>query len=659
VPRILLVVGVAGIVVSTSVTLAVPVPAVAAQSPRTPGLASVAARSATVTNLRNSGAGSFRAAIKRANAAPPGTSTIVRFVVRGTITLTSNLPAISRRVVIDATSAPGYISGGPPLVEVNFNKRLGLRFTAGSARSRLFGLAVDNADGDGVTLGANAITLDDNYIGLNLTGLAFGNRGSGVYISPHSARNRIGLNESGASGVVANVISGNGGSGITLAGSDGNVVVANRIGTNATGTAAIPNRLNGITITRRSDRNRIGGTEFVDTGTGQVNNPTGDKGKVSPVFVVPPLGNLISGNGRNGVLVEARSRRNVMNGNFIGTAASGDSPIGNRRNGVWIAGADGNLLIGCKFVNNPFVYYNVLSGNGQDGLRVTNSDDTVVQGNFFGIGANNTSVVGNRLDGIRVDGSSADTKVGGVIPLGNVSAGNGLNGIAVAGTARNFTTFNTFGGLLAFKGAAPNGRDGLLITSTGGHNLARTNVFSGNARNGIELAGDASGVTIDPNIAGLATNGSAALPNGHDGVLIDGHAHDNVIGGSRRSVIPQNTFSGNLGYGLAIMGTAHDNRVFLTFVGTRIGGLRAAGNRKGGILIGGRACLNSVGDVRTRPSNLISGNTGNGVTLRTRTCRNQVVNNYIGLDRFGRRLPNTGRPIVNRGHRNVIFGNRT
>ena len=91
-----------------------------------------------------------------------------------------------------------------------------------------------------------------------------------------------------------------------------------------------------------------------------------------------------------------------------------------------------------------------------------------------------------------MDGSSRNTQVGGVIPLGNVSAGNGQNGIEVTGTVSGFTTFNTFGGLLAFKGAAPNGNDGLLITSTGGSNLARTNVFSGNRNNGIELAGNAS-----------------------------------------------------------------------------------------------------------------------------------------------------------------------
>ena len=73
--------------------------------------------------------------------------------------------------------------------------------------------------------------------------------------------------------------------------------------------------------------------------------------------------------------------------------------------------------------------------------------------------------VGNAGDGILVNGSSQNTTVGGVIPLGNVISGNTLNGIEVAGTASGFTTFNTFAGVAAFAGIAPNGNDGLLITT--------------------------------------------------------------------------------------------------------------------------------------------------------------------------------------------------
>ena len=558
---------------------------------------------------------------------------------------------------IDGTTAPGYTSGGPPVVEIQCGGSGGLDFRAGSADSQLLGLAVDDASGNGVTLHADSVTVNDDYIGLNIAGRPDGNRGDGVFVAADSSSDSIGLNSSGDSGTVANVISGNTENGLVLSGTSRDTVVANRIGTNASGTVADPNGGDGILLTQDARDNEIGGTEFTDAKTGQVNNPTGSKGTVTPVFVVPPLGNLVSGNDGDGVGIGDRSLHNTLNGNFIGTTADGDAALGNHGNGVLIDGADANVLAGCKFVNNPFVYYNVLSGNKRNGLLVTDADHTVVQGNFFGVGANNTAVVGNGLNGIEVTGSSKNTQVGGVIPLGNVSADNKLNGIDVAGTASYFTTFNTFGGLLAFKGAAPNGRDGLLVTSTGGHNLVRTNVFSGNAGNGIELAGNASGVTIDPNIVGLTTKGNAVLPNRGSGVLIDDSAHHNTVGGDTVSVIPQNTFSGNDGYGLLITGSAYGNCVFSTFIGTNVLGTQALGNHRGGVLIGGRAHGNSIGDTGQPPVNLISGNTGAGVWLSSGARYNRVIDNYIGLSRSRKPLRNGGAPIVNHGHHNVVKGN--
>jgi hypothetical protein len=274
-----------------------------------------------------------------------------------------------------------------------------------------------------------------------------------------------------------------------------------------------------------------------------------------------------------------------------------------------------------------------------------------VQGNFFGIGANNTAVVANGRDGILIDGSSRNTQVGGVIPLGNVSAGNVRNGIEVAGTAAGFITFNTFGGILAFKGAAPNGNDGVLITATGGNQTVRTNVLSGNMNNGLEIGGDASGVTIGPDIIGLSTKGNSLLPNGGNGVLIDGNAHDNVVGDYYHSVIPQNTFSGNLGYGLALIEGAHDNRIFDNFIGTDVLGRIALANRQGGLYVGAYAARNAIGGSSSDPKkpkkNLISGNAHNGVTLGSGSSYSAVIDNWIGLNRAGEKvLPNSGRPIV-------------
>ena len=241
-----------------------------------------------------------------------------------------------------------------------------------------------------------------------------------------------------------------------------------------------------------------------------------------------------------------------------------------------------------------------------------------------------------------------------------MSAGNGRNGIEVAGRARNFTTFNTFGGLHAFGGAAPNGRDGVLITSSGRGNLVRTNVMSGNRGNGIELGGNATGVTVDPDIAGLNTKGNAVLPNGGDGLRIDGNAHGNVIGGSLRSVIPQNTFSGNSGYGIEITGRARGNRVTTSFVGTAILGVNALGNQRGGILVAGSAAGNFIGLASSPlPANLISGNHGIGVTLARGTRGNAVLRNFIGLNRFGRPLRNAGGAVSDAGRGNLVRGNRT
>ncbi|HTA39703.1 MAG TPA: right-handed parallel beta-helix repeat-containing protein [Candidatus Acidoferrales bacterium] len=615
------------------------------------------AASTVVSNLHDSGAGSLRSAIKAVNAKPAGESYVITFKVGGDIALASNLPPIRRKVKIDGTSAPKY-AGAAPTIGIDAANHGALVFASGSDGSQLLAVAVVGAKGNGVTLAASQITLNQNYIGIDVDGVKLGNSGDGVFVAKTSTNNEIGLNASGAVGVVANVISGNGGNGISLHGSSGNTVAANRIGTDPTGKTAVPNAGNGIWITGGSHDNEIGGTDYTDPATGAINDPTGDKGTVTPVFVVPPLGNLLSGNGIDGILVDNGSIDNMFNGNFIGTTADGDSPLGNVADGVHFIASNSNTMAGCKFVNNPFVYYNVSSGNGLNGVHITNSNDVVIQGNFFGIGANNTTPIPNKRDGILVDGSSQNTQVGGVIPLGNVSAGNGRNGIEVIDTASGFITFNTFGGLLAFKGAAPNGNDGILLTATGGNQTIRTNVFSGNANHGIEIGGDASGVTIDPNIVGLTTKGDAILSNGGDGLRLSGTAHDNVIGGNTKSVIPQNTFSGNGGYGVAIVGQAHDNTIFSSFVGTNVAGLAAIGNGKGGIFVGGSATKILIGgpsssssavpsDRGDEPRNLISGNSGDGVRLAAGTSFIAVVNNWIGLDRQKRKLlPNKGRPIV-------------
>ena len=627
----------------------------------------------TVTNFNDSGAGSLRAAIDAANAETPGSSNTIQFSVSGgTITLASDLAAITNQTAIVAGSTT---VGNAPTVGIDFNGHAGLVFAAGSDDSQLIGLSLGGANGNGVTLNASNITLNNNYIGLALDGtatVATGNSGDGVYVSATSTGNNIGYNPDALSDVVANVISNNGGNGISFHGSADNVVVSNRIGTSIDGTTAIANGGNGILVTDASNGNTIGGTAFTDSNTNQQNDPTGDKGTTTAVFVTPPLGNLISGNGGDGVLINANSQNNVLNGNFIGTDVSGNLALGNGGDGVAIVGADNNSLIGCDASQNPFVYYNVIGGNGGNGITVDDSDDVTVHANFIGVGANNAVMVPNANDGILVEGSSQKTTVGGVIPLGNVIAGNTNNGIEVTDTASGFITFNTFAGTYAFGPAAPNGNDGVLITSTGGNNTVRTNVISGNGNNGLEIGGDASGVTVVPNIIGLDTRGTTGgtFGNFNDGILITGTAHDNTIGGAggeQASVIRQNTISNNGSYGIEINDQAYNNVVIDTAIGTDIQEATALPNGDGGVLLGGTGTGNVIGTpvVGTSPVpspsallNIISGNDGPGVTIAAGTSGDAVINNWIGLNIAGQpTLPNEGAPILNQGGYNVIYGN--
>jgi len=362
---------------------------------------------------------------------------------------------------------------------------------------------------------------------------------------------------------LSNVISGNMGNGISLTNAKTNVISMNYIGTDPTGTmTGFGNGLNGILITNGAQDNLIGGQA-----TG-INDPTGNKVPANAVFQRPPLGNLISGNASNGVLINGSSQKNTLSGNYIGTTTSGTSALANGANGVVIDSANENSLIGCTLNELPFVFYNVISGNVGNGLIVNNSNNVTVQANFLGMGADNATSVANGLDGLLVMGTSQNTQVGGVIPLGNVISGNTGNGIQVKDKVKGFISFNTFGGIAAFQlFASPNGGDGILITSTGGNNTIRTCIISGNIGNGIELGGSATGVQITETSVGTDTNINSAIANGGDGIVIGGKASKNAIGGFQPSVEPHVYVAGNTGNGIVIKDQASDNTIYHTTVG--------------------------------------------------------------------------------------------
>lgn len=421
---------------------------------------------------------------------------------------------------------------------------------------------------------------------------------------------------------LSNVISGNGLDGISLHNSNDNRIEMNYVGTDVTGAVDLGNGANGILLTQSSTQNLIGGEA-----TGG-NDPTND------VFVRPPQGNLISGNDGHGVYIKSKSSDNQLSGNFIGTTASGNAALGNSLDGVFIDKSDGNTLLGCTFQEDPFVFYNVISGNGGNGLRVKNSDDTTIQANFFGMGANNNTAVGNLQNGVVIEGNSTRTTMGGPIPLGNVVAANALNGVVVQDKASEFVTYNTFTGLAAFSDslAFGNGQDGMLITSTGSNILIRTCVITCNGDDGIEVSGKAKGVRIAGNIIGLNTNGSLAMGNIDNGIEIGGKANNILVGGPQPTfnIIPRNIISANGNNGVAIIDKARDNEVSHGYIGLDFTGAQALGNTNAGVLIDSGTRGNQVGSPDVTLATVISGNLGDGIKL-SGTKDNRVIATNIGV----------------------------
>ncbi len=328
-----------------------------------------------------------------------------------------------------------------------------------------------------------------------------------------------------------------------------------------------------------------------------------------------------------------------------------------------IENADNNSLIGCNFDQNPFVFYNVISGNGGNGLRVTSADDTTIQANFFGMAANNSTALGNALNGVLVEGDSTRTTMGGPIPLGNVDSANGANGIVVQDTASYFTSYNTFCGIAAFSDDTTfgNALDGMLITSSGGNILIRTNVVAENGDDGIDISGSARDVRVAGNIVGLNTDADLAMGNADNGIEISGSAQDIEIGGRQPTfnVIPHNTISANGGNGVAILGSAHNIQVSFSFIGTNIDATTAFGNGGNGVLVASGAYSNTIGSEDPDLLNVISANGGNGVELQG-TQDNHVMHSYIGTDITGD-LPmaNAGSGILISNSSDNLVGVRT
>jgi hypothetical protein len=217
------------------------------------GIASTAgAATITVTSTADSGPGTLHQALLDSNASV-GVLDTIAFDIPGagvhTITVSTDLPQATDPLIIDGTTQPGY--AGTPLIELTESTPTqGLRISAGGSTVR--GLAIFEF-GVQLTLisnGGNAV--EACYIGINATATVTSS-GQGLQIQ-NSPNTTIG----GAASGTGNVISGNSANGIQVVTSDGIIIRGNLIGSDPTGTVEMANG-GGISIVN-SDDAVIGGT---------------------------------------------------------------------------------------------------------------------------------------------------------------------------------------------------------------------------------------------------------------------------------------------------------------------------------------------------------------------------------------------------------------
>lgn len=562
-----------------------------------------------------------------------------------------------------------------------------------------------------------------NVISGNRTGVqiigdkAIGNAVIGNYIGPSfkgesliaDADQTVGLRlsvEAAENLVRGNVISGNGEAGLELQiDATRNQIVANRIGTNPDGTAALA----GVVVAQR-----IG----ILIASGAANNLIGP-GDQDPA----ESRNLISGNRENGIeLRDAGTSNNRINGNYIGTRADGATPLQNKKYGIYIHNsADNNSVNG-----------NVISGNGQSGVAITKSQATLLQANWIGldqsgavaaangqqgladghgvlldnaskitavgnfisgnkqagvyvtgtdatrnniagnvIGANQdgTAAVGNRYGVVITDGAS-DNTVGGNTPFdqfrsdaGNLISGNRLSGVFIQGANTNFLYGNFIGvdkdAIHKLGNGADNAADshGVYLLNAFANRIggaeSRGNIIAGNAGDGLRMEDDDSTVNqVVNNVIGLGRANflgeRPTLANGGNGITIRGAAA-NTIGAPGLG----NLISANTGDGIAIQGfngfPGSDNTVQYNKIGTNSSGANDPAQRapnRNGVFIDEGATGNTV------YRNTIAFNTQAGVRDKNAPDSNTFSENMIfengklGIDVSAEGVTNVNVPVV-------------
>lgn len=575
-------------------------------------------------------------------------------------------------------------------------------------------------------------TIQGNLIGTDLNGedALMGNGaqdadpplGHGIFVE-EAENNLIG----GGSAQVGNVVSGNYGDGIRVQGRQ-NQIYSNLVGTNVSGMSAVANYVNGVSLL--GDENMVGAPGLGNVMSGNLGdglfvghltdplegdppltpvannliqdnsigtdlsgqNPIGNTGsgvriRQARETIVGGLvgeGNLISANQRHGIqLAGSQTQDNQILGNVIGLNSSGDQPLGNALNGIYLRPDDLINTTANAPKDNVIASANVISANGLDGIRLEGLEvrQNKILGNLIGtdpsgnLSSNGMDSLGNEGNGISLlsyveevtNGSGqviANNLIGGpvlnqiggregVTLMGpctgdcNVISGNQGHGVFMLGFG---TSLNQVGG--NFIGINKNGDqvlsnlgDGIWINNApnnrvGGYSLdgvsttAHRNVIGGN-RYGIHISGFLSFANdIWGNLLGLSADGSQSMPNNLAGIFLD-KSNQNSVGALTGGM--ENYIGGNQGPGILLQ-EAQGNFIYGNGIGINPQG-EAFGNQGPGIYLGPKTSSTQIGGLEKGLANVIAHNQGPGVLISEEALSNNAMvsnsiynNGGLGID---------------------------
>ncbi|NNF03172.1 MAG: hypothetical protein HKN17_01795, partial [Rhodothermales bacterium] len=318
-----------------------------------------------VTNTNNTGAGSLRQAILDANANPneQGFLDEITFNIPGAgphvISPTSALPAITESVTIDGTTQPGATCG-QSIADRDLRIIIdgtqaggvlgGLVFSSIQNSGLVTGLNIANFSGPGILVHTSPfVSIQCSFIGVDVAGLAARPNNDGILVI-NSNNVLIGA----GTGETGNLIAGNSGYGVRFDGqgqTGGLVIYGNLIGTDRSGSAAVPNAV-GVRI---------------ENGTALIGAPDEFQS------------NVISGNSVRGVEVQGTaSSGTFLTNNFIGTDVTGTAPVPNGEGVRVLSGASG-IIVGFYTNTNDEGFSNLIAFNDGPGVFVDGQSTTGVR----------------------------------------------------------------------------------------------------------------------------------------------------------------------------------------------------------------------------------------------------------------------------------------